>query len=162
MATINPARPESSHLGKSFHFKGDISGTEDIYIDGEVEGTIQLPNQIVTIGPNGAVSADIQARELIVHGKVKGNAKAQDRIEVGRSGSVLGDMAMARISIQDGAFIQGRVDIRVAGAAAPGQPQRAEAAAAAAAAAAPPTPVPVPVPATGTAPLQGKLLDRHI
>lgn len=116
MSTPNSARPESSHLGKSFKFKGDIVGSEDIYIDGEVEGTIVLPNQVVTVGPNGQVSADIQARELLVQGKVKGNAKAQDRIEVARSGSVLGDLSMARISIQDGAFIQGRIDIRTAGA----------------------------------------------
>ncbi|MGH9476818.1 MAG: bactofilin family protein [Terriglobales bacterium] len=150
MATPNPARPETSHLGKSFHFKGDIVGTEDIYIDGEVEGTIQLPNQIVTIGPNGSVNADIQARELIVHGKVKGNAKAQDRIEVGRSGSVLGDMAMARISIQDGAFIQGRVDIRVAGAAA------------AQTSVPPPPAAAAPAASGGSNPLQGKLLDRRV
>lgn len=160
MATSNSARPETSHLGKSFHFKGDITGTEDIYIDGDVEGTIQLPNQIVTIGPNGTVNAEIQARELVVHGKVKGNAKAQDRIEVGRSGSVLGDMAMARISIQDGAFIQGRVDIRVAGTAAPAAAGTAASAAAAQTASSAPT---APAAATGnTSPLQGKLLDRRI
>lgn len=161
METSNPTRPESSHLGKSFHFKGDITGTEDIYIDGEVEGTIQLPNQIVTIGPNGSVNADVLARELVVHGKVKGNAKAQDRIEVGRSGSVLGDMAMARISIQDGAFIQGRVDICVSGnVASPAAPPVAAATAevpvspalsSATAAAAP-----------GGGAQQGRLLDRHV
>ncbi|MGN6592229.1 MAG: bactofilin family protein [Terriglobales bacterium] len=159
MATSNPARPETSHLGKSFHFKGDITGTEDIYIDGEVEGSIQLPNQVVTVGPNGTVSAEIHARELVVHGKVRGNTKAQDRIEVSRSGSVLGDMAMARISIQDGAFIQGRVDIRVGNAAG---------AAAGASAAAPAPPVTSPdlsaspaMPAGSGGPLQGKLLDRR-
>jgi cytoskeletal protein CcmA (bactofilin family) len=103
---------ESSHLGKSFHFKGDISGSEDIYIDGKVEGTIQLPGQIVTVGQHGEVSADIDSRELVIHGKLKGNAKASDRIELARTGSVQGDLAMARISIQDGAFMQGRVDIR--------------------------------------------------
>jgi cytoskeletal protein CcmA (bactofilin family) len=143
VSTPTSARPESSHLGKSFKFKGDIIGSEDIYIDGEVEGTIQLPNQVVTVGPNGHVHADIQARELLVQGKVKGNAKAQDRIEVARSGSVLGDLSMARISIQDGAFIQGRVDIRTAGA-----PAAAAAAVAPAAHAAP-------------VPPQGSLLDRR-
>lgn len=157
METSNPTRPESSHLGKSFHFKGDITGTEDIYIDGEVEGTIQLPNQIVTIGPNGTVNADVLARELVVHGKVKGNAKAQDRIEVGRSGSVLGDMAMARISIQDGAFIQGRVDICVGGSAtslapAPAAEEPAYSAPISAAATAAPS----------GGPQQGRLLDRRV
>jgi len=164
VATSNPARPETSHLGKSFHFKGDITGTEDIYIDGEVEGSIQLPNQVVTVGPNGTVSAEIHARELVVHGKVRGNTKAQDRIEVSRSGSVLGDMAMARISIQDGAFIQGRVDIRV------GNATGAAASASAGAAASAPAPaVTSPAPpstpgaaAGGSGPLQGKLLDRRV
>ncbi len=145
MSTAN-SRPDSSHLGKTFKFKGDIAGSEDIYIDGEVEGTILLPNQVVTVGPNGHVNADIQARELLVQGKVKGNAKAQDRVEVSRSGSVLGDLSMARISIQDGAFIQGRVDIRSA---------NAPAAAAAAS-----TPSPAASPA-GAVPPQGSLLDRR-
>ncbi len=144
MSTANSARPESSHLGKSFKFKGDIAGSEDIYIDGEVEGTILLPNQVVTVGPNGQVNADIQARELLVQGKVKGNAKAQDRIEVSRSGSVLGDLSMARISIQDGAFIQGRVDIRTAGAAAAAAPTTAS-----------------PAAASAPVPPQGSLLDRR-
>lgn len=165
METSNPTRPESSHLGKSFHFKGDITGTEDIYIDGEVEGTIQLPNQIVTIGPNGTVNADVLARELVVHGKVKGNAKAQDRIEVGRSGSVLGDMSMARISIQDGAFIQGRVDICVGGNATNPVPVPLSAPMPAAAAEAPASPAPssaAAAAAPGGGAQQGRLLDRHV
>lgn len=161
METSNPTRSESSHLGKSFHFKGDITGTEDIYIDGEVEGTIQLPNQIVTIGPNGTVNADVLARELVVHGKVKGNAKAQDRIEVGRSGSVLGDMAMARISIQDGAFIQGRVDICVGGnAASPAPPPMPTATVEAPVSSAPSSAAAAAAPGGGAQ--QGRLLDRHV
>jgi len=121
VAIDNIARSEGSHLGKTIHFKGDISGGDDLSVDGEVQGSIQLPGQIVVVGPHGNLSAEVQAREIVVHGKLKGNAKAQDRIEVSRSGSVLGDLAMSRISIQDGAFIQGRVDIRVAeAAAAPG------------------------------------------
>lgn len=115
----NETRSETSHLGKSFRFKGEMSGTEDIFIDGQVEGSIHLSSQIVTIGPNGNVNAEVQAREMIVHGKLKGNAQAQDRIEVTRTGSVQGDMSMARISIQDGAFFQGRVDIKVPAAAIP-------------------------------------------
>lgn len=119
VAVANETRSETSHLGKSFRFKGEMSGSEDIFIDGQVEGSIHLSSQVVTIGPNGNVNAEIQAREMIVHGKLKGNAQAQDRIEVTRTGSVQGDMSMARISIQDGAFFQGRVDIRVPAAAIP-------------------------------------------
>jgi len=147
--STSTTRLDSSQIGKTIRFKGNISGTEDIFIDGEVEGSIQLPGQLVTVGPNGAVNADIAARELVVQGKVKGNAKAQDRIEVSRTGSVLGDLAMARISIQDGAFIQGRVDIQAAPAAAPA-----------------PRPAPAPVAAApalaapAAQPAQASLLDR--
>ena len=116
MAPGTDSRSDSSHLGKSFRFKGDIHGSEDLYIDGQVEGTVQLPGQVVTVGPQGSVSAEVQSRELLVHGKLKGNARAHDRIEVSRTGSVLGDLAMTRISIEEGAFIQGRVDIRAANA----------------------------------------------
>lgn len=156
MAIGNDPRAESSHLGKTFHFKGEISGTEDIFIDGEVEGTIQLPDKIVTVGPQGKVNAEIHARELIVHGKLKGNAKAQDRIEITRTGSVLGDLAMTRISIQDGAFISGRVDIRQTPAAvAPAVAPVAVNAASAGTSAAPYNPTPIPAPAQ-----QPSLLDR--
>ncbi|MGH9473129.1 MAG: bactofilin family protein [Terriglobales bacterium] len=152
MATSSGGRPEGSHLGKTFHFKGDISGGEDIYIDGDVQGTIQLSGQVVTVGAHGTVNAEVQARDLVIHGKLKGNARAQDRIEVTRSGSVLGDLAMARISIQDGAFIQGRVDIH------------AVAHAAVAAAAPPPAgarPAVVAAPAAAAAsPMQASLLER--
>lgn len=153
MATSSGGRPDGSHLGKSFHFKGDISGSEDIYIDGEVEGSIQLSGQVVTVGAHGTVNAEVHARDLVIHGKLKGNARAADRIEVTRSGSVLGDLAMARISIQDGAFIQGRVDIHAVGSA------NAAAATAAAPAAARPIPVAAPVHAAA-APTQASFLDR--
>lgn len=154
MATSSGGRPEGSHLGKTFHFKGDISGGEDIYIDGDVQGTIQLSGQVVTVGAHGTVNAEVQARDLVIHGKLKGNARAQDRIEVTRSGSVLGDLAMARISIQDGAFIQGRVDIHSVASA------NAAAAAASAPVAARPVPVAAPAPAAAAAPMQASFLDR--
>lgn len=153
----NDSRSENSHLGKTIHFKGTISGTEDVSIDGEVEGTIELGSHAVIVGPHGNVSAAVQARELIVHGKLKGNAQARDRIEVSRTGSVLGDLAMARISIEDGAFIQGRVDIRVANAAVS---TPASAAASPSSEPAPPSGLAAPVAATPTAPQQGSFLDR--
>lgn len=131
----NDSRSENSHLGKTIRFNGTISGADDVVIDGEVEGTIQLGAHQVVVGPHGNVAADVQARELVVHGKLKGNAQARDRIEVSRTGSVLGDLAMARISIEDGAFMQGRIDIRAANAAvtapAPAAPAPVEAATAA-------------------------------
>lgn len=156
MALGSEARSEGSHLGKSFRFKGEITGSEDLYIDGQIEGAVQLPGQVVTVGPQGSVSAEVQARDLIVHGKLKGNARAHDRIEVSRSGSVVGDLAMARISIQEGAFIQGRIDIRGGnGAAAP--PAAAVSSSAAGAPAASPRTVAAPASA---APAQSSLLDH--
>ena len=146
----NDTRTEGSHFGKSFRFQGDISGAEDLFVDGTVDGTIQLSGQVVTIGPAGSVNADVQARDLVVHGKLKGNAKASDRIEVSRTGSVLGDLAMARIAIQDGAFIQGRVDIRAVGGAAPLAPAGAVAAASG------------PNPAGGLRPQQPSFLDPKL
>jgi len=154
MATGTGPRLDSSHLGKSFRFKGEISGGEDIYIDGQVEGTIQLAGHHVTVGPNAQVQANIEARELLVHGKLKGNAQAKERIEVSRTGSVEGDLAMARIAIQDGAFIQGRVDIRV-----PGAPAANSAGATASSFAAPAAAGSSPA---GAVPVQTPLLDRSV
>lgn len=164
----NDSRSENSHLGKTIHFNGTITGSEDVSIDGEVEGTIELSAHAVIVGPHGKVSASVQARELIVHGKLKGNAQARDRIEVSRTGSVLGDMAMARISIEDGAFIQGRVDIRAANVPAAAAAHASRGAAADVPAASTPTPSSsspsVPSPAapssSSAAPQQGSFLDH--
>lgn len=146
----NDSRSENSHLGKTIHFNGTITGSEDVSIDGEVEGTIELGAHVVTVGPHGNVAANVQARELIVHGKLKGNAQARDRIEVSRTGSVRGDLAMARISIEDGAFIQGRIDIRAANA--PALPAVVGAAAASVGSGL--------GPATATPPQQSSFLDQ--
>jgi cytoskeletal protein CcmA (bactofilin family) len=91
--------------------KGTITGTEDLYIDGQVEGTIRLEQNSLTIGPNGAVDADVFAKDIVIEGKVTGNVTAGDRIDIRKTGSLSGDLSAARIAIEDGAVFRGSVDI---------------------------------------------------
>src|SRR6202790_2075629 len=98
-------------LGSSLHVKGDIIGTEDLLIDGSVEGLIQLDERKLTVGTTAKVTADIIARDVVVYGTVKGNLRAKDRIEIKKDGSVNGDLTTARIMIEDGAYFKGSVEI---------------------------------------------------
>ena len=107
---------EQATIGKSLVVKGEVSGSESLYIDGKVEGAINLPGNRVTIGRNGQVAANISAREVVVLGKVRGNCQASDRVDIRSEGSLTGDVIAARISIEDGAFFKGGIDIRKPGA----------------------------------------------
>jgi cytoskeletal protein CcmA (bactofilin family) len=95
--------------------KGEVTGSESLYIDGRVEGSINLAGNRVTVGRNGVVSANINAREIVVLGKVRGNLTASDRVDIRSDGSLTGDVVAARISIEDGAFFKGGIDIRKGG-----------------------------------------------
>lgn len=106
---------EQATIGKSLIVKGEVSGSESLYIDGKVEGSINLPGNRVTVGRNGQVAANISAREVVVLGKVRGNVSASDRVDIRSEGSLTGDVAAARISIEDGAFFKGGIDIRKPG-----------------------------------------------
>jgi len=110
------ASGEQATIGKSLMVKGELSGSESLYIDGRVEGAINLPGNRVTIGRNGQVAANIAAREIVVLGKVRGNCQASDRVDIRSEGSLTGDVIAARISIEDGAFFKGGIDIRKPGA----------------------------------------------
>jgi cytoskeletal protein CcmA (bactofilin family) len=103
---------EQATIGKGLFIKGEISGSESLFIDGKVEGSVNLPGNRVTVGRNGQVAASITAREIVVLGKVKGNMTATDRVDIRAEGSLSGDVAAARISIEDGAFFKGGIDIR--------------------------------------------------
>jgi cytoskeletal protein CcmA (bactofilin family) len=103
---------EQATIGKGLFIKGEITGSESLFIDGKVEGSINIPGNRVTIGRNGQVSANISAREIVVLGKVRGNVAATDRVDIRAEGSLSGDVAAARISIEDGAFFKGGIDIR--------------------------------------------------
>jgi len=113
VATASAA--DQATIGKSLVIKGEVSGSESLYIDGRVEGSINLAGNRVTVGRNGVVSANINAREIVVLGKVRGNLTASDRVDIRSDGSLTGDVVAARISIEDGAFFKGGIDIRKAG-----------------------------------------------
>jgi cytoskeletal protein CcmA (bactofilin family) len=106
---------DQATIGKSLVVKGEVTGSESLYIDGRVEGSINLAGNRVTVGRNGVVSANISAREIVVLGKVRGNLTASDRVDIRSDGSLTGDVVAARISIEDGAFFKGGIDIRKAG-----------------------------------------------
>jgi cytoskeletal protein CcmA (bactofilin family) len=106
------ASGEQATIGKGLSIKGEINGSESLYIDGKVEGSVNLPGNRVTVGRNGQVAASITAREIVVLGKVRGNVTATDRVDIRAEGSLSGDVAAARISIEDGAFFKGGIDIR--------------------------------------------------
>lgn len=103
---------EVATIGKSVVVKGELSGSEDLIVDGEVEGSISLRGQSLTVGPNGRVRANIEARNVIVHGRVDGDIHATDRVDLRKSASLAGDISTARISIEDGAFFKGGIDIQ--------------------------------------------------
>jgi cytoskeletal protein CcmA (bactofilin family) len=117
--TQPPARPATGNeqnqgatIGKSLVIKGEVSGSESLYIDGRIEGSINLPGNRVTVGRNGHVAAVVTAREVVVEGKVIGNVNAADRLHVRSEASLTGDVSAQRISIEDGAFFKGQIDIR--------------------------------------------------
>ena len=119
MSTV-PSRPTESFdaprtgnavLGKSVIVKGQILSREDLTIDGEVEGTVEMQEHRLTIGPNGKVRASVKAREVIVLGTLHGNVETGDRIDIRKEAKLVGDIKTARIVIEDGAYFKGNVDI---------------------------------------------------
>src|SRR5215469_1643196 len=135
-----PVRNEvAAHIGKSVVVKGELSGSEDLYLDGEVEGTIELRDHTLVVGPNGRLRAHISAREVILHGKAEGNVSGSERVELKKSCVLVGDISTQRIVIEDGAFFKGSVDLHRES---KPEPRKAMAATATA----PPSPSPAPVP----------------
>jgi cytoskeletal protein CcmA (bactofilin family) len=100
-----------AQIGKSVVVKGELSGSEDLYVDGQVEGTIALKGNSLTVGPNGQVKASVEAKAVVVQGKLEGNIQASDRVELRKSAIVTGDITTQRISIEEGAYLKGKVDI---------------------------------------------------
>ncbi len=142
-------RSDVAHIGKSVVVKGELSGSEDLYLDGEVEGSIELRSHSLTIGPNGRVRANIFAKDVVVHGKIEGNIQGTERVELRKSAVLTGDIATQRIVIEDGAFFKGSIDIQ--------KPEvKAEPAKTVSAAAAAPAAIHTPV-SSGT---QATLLDH--
>src|SRR5207249_11957634 len=114
-AATTTTTADQATIGKSLVIKGEVTGSESLYMGGRVEGSINLAGNRVTVGRNGVVAANINAREIVVLGKVRGNLTASDRVDIRSDGSLTGDVVAARISIEDGAFFKGGIDIRKAG-----------------------------------------------
>lgn len=110
--TQAPNNTEQATIGKGLFIKGEISGSESLFVDGKIEGSINLPGNRVTVGRNGQVAANITAREVVILGKIRGNVSATDRVDIRAEGALNGDVAAARISIEDGAFFKGGIDIK--------------------------------------------------
>ncbi len=106
------AYPEMTRIGKSIVIKGELSCGEDLYIDGQVEGTIDPKGNRLTIGPNGSVKANVNACAVVVQGKLEGNIYASDRVDLKQSAIVVGHIATQRISIDEGAYLKGSVNIQ--------------------------------------------------
>jgi cytoskeletal protein CcmA (bactofilin family) len=100
-----------AQIGKSVVIKGELSGSEDLYLDGQVEGSIALKGNSLTVGPNGQVKASVDAKAIVVQGKLDGNIQASDRVDLRKSAVVNGDITAQRISIEEGAYVKGKIDI---------------------------------------------------
>jgi cytoskeletal protein CcmA (bactofilin family) len=113
-AGTRPSAPTARNLaclGSTITVKGEISSDEDLEIDGKVEGPISLRGHRLTVGRNAQLKTEITAREVIVYGNVSGNLHARDRVEIKKDGQVIGDITTSRISIEDGAYFKGRIEI---------------------------------------------------
>ena len=150
MNSPRATQPEQARIGKGLHVNGEISGAEDLYIDGEVQGSISLRDQMLTIGPNGKLHSTINAGQVVVHGAVTGNITAK-RVELKSSANVVGDVSTERIVMEDGAFLKGGVDVQKQG-----MPEARQESVAAAAVTSSPKPVPEPAPAFAHAGMQQK------
>lgn len=111
----SPVQNQHSMIGKSIVIKGEIAASDPLYIYGSVEGSISSPAQRVTIGREGKVKADINAREIVIMGDVCGNLEGSERVEIRAEGSLTGDLAARRVCIEDGACLKGAVDVRKGG-----------------------------------------------
>ena len=105
----------STVIGKDVRIRGEISGTDDVYVDGDVEGTVSFPDGKFTIGPSGRVHANVVARDVIVEGRVDGHLRASGRVELRQGAKVIGDITAARLSIEESAVVKGRVELSQGG-----------------------------------------------
>jgi cytoskeletal protein CcmA (bactofilin family) len=113
-SATHSAPPVSSHamacITQGIRIKGEVTGKEDLFVDGTLEGRLDLGNATVTIGPNGKVKADISAREIVVRGQVDGKIEGTERVQLWNSGRVTGEVRTERLAIEDGAVLRGKVE----------------------------------------------------
>lgn len=105
----------TARVGQTISLKGELVGNEDLVVDGELEGTVELGNSRLTVGTEGKVEADVHAREIIIEGTVRGKLHAADRLQITRTGNVMGELVAGRIVIEDGAYFKGSIDIQKPG-----------------------------------------------
>ena len=103
---------EQATLGRSLVIKGEVIGSEPLYIDGRVEGSIHLAGNRLTIGHHGSVEANVEAEEMVIMGSVKGNVQCSERLDIRTEGSLVGDVVSQRISIEEGAVLRGKVEVK--------------------------------------------------
>lgn len=110
-STSLPVSPRAAAcISQGIQIKGEVTGSEDLFVDGLVDGKLTLTNGSLTVGPNGKVKADVAAREVIVRGKVEGKVSARDKVTLGSTGQVYGEVQTDRLAIEDGASLRGRVE----------------------------------------------------
>jgi cytoskeletal protein CcmA (bactofilin family) len=110
-ASVPVSSGASACISQGIRIKGEVTGSEDLFVDGHVEGKVNLSNGSLTVGPNGEVKADIFAREVIVRGRVDGKIVGREKIQLWSTGNVAGDLQTERLTIEDGAVLRGRVEI---------------------------------------------------
>lgn len=103
---------EQATIGKTLVIKGEVSGSEALFVDGRIEGSVSFPDSRVTIGRNGNVAASVHAKELVIMGKVEGNVECSDRLDIRAEGSLTGDVITQRISVEEGAIMKGGIEVR--------------------------------------------------
>jgi cytoskeletal protein CcmA (bactofilin family) len=101
-----------AHIGKSIKIRGDLSGEEDLVLDGHIEGRVELSDHHLTVGPNGHIQAELAAKEITIDGRVVGNVTASERVEIGETGHLDGDVEAPRILVQEGAQLNGTVTMK--------------------------------------------------
>ena len=111
MSTAAAPASGLAQIGKSVVIKGELSGSEDLYLDGQVEGSIALKGNSLTVGPNGQLKASVDAKSVVVQGKIEGNILASDRVELRKSAVMTGDITTRRIAVEEGASLKGKVDV---------------------------------------------------
>jgi cytoskeletal protein CcmA (bactofilin family) len=130
------SEPRTAQLGRSISLKGEVTGSEDMTVDGQVEGRIDLPDHVLTVGPNATILADVTATGVTIFGTVYGSITARDKVDVRKGGSVEGSVVCGRLAVQEGAYLSGKIETR-------GDRKSAKARTAATGAAAPPALAPV-------------------
>jgi cytoskeletal protein CcmA (bactofilin family) len=145
-ADLRQTERDMVNIGKSVIIKGELSGSEDLTIEGQVEGKIELRQNVLTIGPNAKIKAQVFAKAVVIQGEVHGNVTATEKVDIRDAGSVDGDLSAPRVAIADGAHFRGSIDMQRQGAPKPGEPVKPSGATATSTSPSTPAATPTPTP----------------